>query len=242
MSRSATSRTATGENLTRRRILAWGVHLFTASGAVAGALALVAIAADQLAIAALLMLLTLAIDAVDGTLARVVGVAQLVPRIDGRRLDDIVDYLNYVIVPSVFMVAAGSLLGWAWIALPVLSSAYGFSQRDAKTDDDFFLGWPSYWNVVAVYLWLLDAAALSGTLAVAFFAIAVFVPLKYVYPSRMSVLKRTTTALGVAWLLALAAAIALPETAARIRLVEISLSYPAYYLVLSFWLGGLRRT
>lgn len=235
-------RSATGEIPTRRTLLAWGVHLFTASGAVIGTLALVAIGAGHLAIAALLMLLTLVIDAVDGTLARRVGVEQLVPEIDGRRLDDIVDYLNYVIVPSVFMVAAGSLLGWAWIALPVLSSAYGFSQQDAKTEDDFFLGWPSYWNVVAVYLWLLETPPVAGTVVVAAFAVAVFVPFKYVYPSRMSVLRRTTTALTLGWLLALTAAIALPETAERLHLVELSLAYPLYYLALSFWLGGLRRS
>jgi phosphatidylcholine synthase len=111
------------------------------------------------------MLAALAINSVDGTLARAFGVAEVLPGIDGRRLDDLVDYLNYVIVPAVFMVSSDALPGWGWAALPVLASAYGFSQREAKTDDDFFLGFPSYWNVVAIYLWQLDLSpALSAAI------------------------------------------------------------------------------
>ncbi len=161
---------AAARQSTRRQTLAWGVHLLTASGAVFGAVALLAIMAGDLSRALLLMGVTLFIDSVDGTLARRVGVAEVLPRIDGRRLDDIVDYLNFVIVPVVFMVAAGSLLHWSFAALPILASAYGFSQNEAKTEDDFFLGWPSYWNVVAAYLWLLHLSPLAGTLIVVFFS------------------------------------------------------------------------
>ena len=220
---------------------AWGVHAFTASGAVVGALALLAIVTGQLSRAALLLLVGLFIDSVDGTLARKVGVARVLPQVDGRRLDDIVDYLNYVIVPVVFLVAAGSVTHWAWAALPILASAYGFSQTDAKTEDDFFLGWPSYWNVVALYLWLLEISPLAGTLWVCLFAALVFVPLKYVYPSRMPVLRRSTNVLAGAWLLVMAFAVTWPDWARSVRLVEASLFFPAWYVVLSVTLGGLRR-
>jgi phosphatidylcholine synthase len=94
-------------------VLAWGVHLFTASGAVVGALALLSIWAGEFGNAALLMLCALFIDAVDGSLARAVGVSKVLPNVDGRRLDDMVDYLNFVVVPLVFMTAAGNLPGWA---------------------------------------------------------------------------------------------------------------------------------
>jgi phosphatidylcholine synthase len=89
----------------------------------------------------------------------------VLPGIDGRRLDDMVDYLNYVIVPVVFLVAAGYLTP-AVAAAPILASAYGFSQQDAKTEDDFFLGFPSYWNIVALYIWLLDVSQLVATAVV----------------------------------------------------------------------------
>jgi phosphatidylcholine synthase len=187
------------------------------------------------------MLAALAIDSVDGTLARWVRVAEVLPGFDGRRLDDLVDYLNYVIVPAVFMVESGALPAWGWAVLPVLASAYGFSQREAKTEDDFFLGFPSYWNVVAIYLWQLDLGPALSAALVTGLSLAVFVPLKYVYPSRTHALWRTTYVGATVWLLALSAAIVWPETFAETRLVEISLVFPAYYIAISMWLGGWHR-
>jgi phosphatidylcholine synthase len=217
-------------------ILAWGVHLFTASGAVFGTVAILAILAGNLDQAALLMMLALFIDSVDGALARAVGVSDILPDINGRRLDDIVDFLNFVIVPVVFMVAAGSLLFWWLAAFPVLASAYGFSQEAAKTDDDFFLGWPSYWNVLALYLWLLDLSPTAGSLWLIACAIAVFIPIKYIYPSKLRVLRRTTNAAGMAWGCVMILAILFPDWGSRLFLVEASLAYPIFYVGLSLWL------
>jgi phosphatidylcholine synthase len=225
-----------------RVLLAWAVHSITASGAVLGVLALLAVAQGAFPRAAILMLAALAIDSIDGTLARLFKVAEVLPSFDGRRLDDLVDYLNYVIVPAVFMVASGALPGWGWAVLPVLASAYGFSQREAKTDDHFFLGFPSYWNVVAIYLWQLELSpALSVALVVAL-SLGVFVPLKYVYPSRMQKLRLTTNVGATLWLLAISAAIVWPDLLKRIRLIEITLLYPAYYMAISAWLGGWHRS
>jgi len=224
-----------------RVLLAWGVHVFTASGAVVALAALLAIGAGELPRAALLMLVAMAIDSVDGSLARAARVHEIVPRVDGRRLDDIVDYLNYVIVAAFFMVAAGSLSHWGLAAAPILASAYGFSQCEAKTDDHFFLGFPSYWNVVAIYLWALEVSPATGSAIVLGLAALVFVPIKYVYPSRMPVLRRTTNIGALVWLLVLAAGVAAPAPLGNLPLVELSLLYPAYYLGLSFWIGGLRR-
>jgi phosphatidylcholine synthase len=225
----------------RRVLLAWGVHLLTASGAVVGAAALAAVAGGAFSAAALWMLVALAIDSVDGSLARAVGVKRAVPRIDGRRLDDVVDFLNYAIVPAVFMLAAGNLLAPGWIAVPILASAYQFSQVEAKTEDDYFLGFPSYWNVVAIYLWLLGIGPALGTAIVGLFAVLAFVPLKYLYPSHMGVGRRAMAVASVIWIIALAVACAWPEPATRWRLAEITLALPAGYLAASFWLGGLHR-
>ena len=124
-----------------RLVLAWGVHLFTASGAVAGALALLwRSGSGDLA-------KRRAADAGGAGDRRGrrhpgpgrVGVKEVLPDIDGRRLDDMVDYLNFVIVPVVFLLAPAALPDWALGVPPILASAYGFSQADAKTDDDFFL-------------------------------------------------------------------------------------------------------
>ena len=121
----------------RVRAIAWLVHIFTASGAAIGTFALFAVASGRLGLAGLLMLTSLVIDSVDGTLARAARVSEHVPQIDGRRLDDIVDYLNFVVVPVFFMWGAGAVLHPGWLAAPILASAYGFSREDAKTADDF---------------------------------------------------------------------------------------------------------
>lgn len=223
-----------------RRILAWGVHLFTASGAVVGAGALIAIQQGYWSVALLLMLAGLFIDSVDGMMARRVGVTEHAARIDGRRLDDIVDYLNYVIVPVVFLVATGLLPHWAFTVPPVLASAYGFSQVDAKTTDNFFLGWPSYWNVLAIYCYLLDVAPLWCTTLVVVLSVFVFVPWRYVYPSRLT-RQRGTTALGaLLCFLLVVVAVLQPDMARRLRLLEISLLFPLWYVWLSWRLGGFR--
>jgi phosphatidylcholine synthase len=224
-----------------RVLLAWGVHLLTASGGVIAAVALLAAMRGDYATTSLLMLAALLIDSVDGTLARRVGVADAVPRVDGRRLDDIVDFLNYAIVPTVFMLALGALPHWTLAAVPILASAYGFSQQEAKTEDDFFLGWPSYWNVVAVYAWLLDVTPLVATAYVVAFALAVFVPLKYVYPSRLAVWRGPTILAACVWGLLLVTAIVFPGRARALHLVQISLLFPIYYMLLSAWLGGWIR-
>ena len=232
--------TATTEKSPARLTLAWSVHPLTASGAVIGMLSIVEILAGDLNHAALLIMLALGIDSIDGTLARKAHVSQLLPDVDGRRLDDIVDFLNFVIVPVVFMVASGHLASWIWAIAPVLASAYGFSQAEAKTEDEFFRGWPSYWNVVALYAWLLDISVLSGTLWTLGLSVAIFVPLKYVYPSRVRVLRRTTNVLGTIWGLMIVMAIMFPMWSRSWSIAEISLLYPIYYTALSFWLGGLR--
>jgi phosphatidylcholine synthase len=230
------------ERSTAGRLLSFCVHLFTAGGAVLGTFALIAIASERLDAAALLMLAALFIDALDGTLARAVRVSLHTPEIDGRRLDDIVDYLNFVIVPAVFLWGAGSVLHPGWLAAPVLASAYGFSRRDAKTDDGFFLGFPSYWNILALYLWLLGVGPLGGTLWLVGLSVAVFIPLKYLYPSQVQPL-RLRFWLGVGallWTGVLILCVVWPHVAAPYFGVELSLLYPAWYMWLSFRRGGFR--
>ena len=228
----------------RSKWIAWAVHLFTASGAAVALFALIAIANGRLAAAVYLMLAALVIDSVDGTCARAVRVAETLPEIDGRRLDDIVDYLTYVIVPVFFLGAGGFVTHPAWLVAPVLASAIGFARVDAKTEDDFFLGFPSYWNVLAIYLWLFEAGPVFSTFWIAGLSIAVFVPLKYLYPSKLEPrsLRRSLALGGVVWCSALAACTGQPEWTQSLWLRELSLAYPAWYVGLSMLRGGLKRT
>lgn len=186
-----------------------------------------------------------AIDSTDGVLARALRVKEHLPWFDGGKVDDLVDYLTYVFVPVLIVLRTGLLP--ESVALPVasavlLSSAYGFSRDDAKvaSTDYFFTGFPSYWNIVAVYLtvWQLPPAVNAAVLAV--LAVLVFVPVRYVYPSRTVTWRTATLLLGVVW------AVCLTMTVWRLPSVDgpwagLSLVFPVYYLLLSLKLTVAER-
>jgi phosphatidylcholine synthase len=222
------------------RAAAWSVHVLTASGAGMGLLALLEAARGDSRASALWLLAAFAVDCVDGTLARAARVRERTPSIDGRRLDDVIDFLNYVIVPCFFL-AQGGFVAWGWAVLPALASAYQFAQADAKTADHFFLGFPSYWNFVAIYVWLLGASPLATVAWLISLSSLVFVPIKYVYPSLMTRLKKTMILGAVAFTLLLVAACATGDPARRLLFAELSLLYPVAYFAVSLWLGGLQR-
>lgn len=218
------------------RALGWAVHLYTASGAVFGLLALQAVWTGQVRTAFLFMAITVMIDATDGFLARKLNVRQLIPHIDGRALDDIVDYFTYVLVPVIFMVGTGVLPNNILVAsLPVIASGFGFANCQAKTDDDFFLGFPSYWNVVAFYLWLFGLPAVVNTVAVVALSALVVVPVRYIYPSKTGQYQRLTLVLGTLWGLQLLAAFLWPGSLPG-WWAWSTLYFPVYYLAASFHL------
>jgi len=221
-----------------RTLAAWLVHLYTASSAVFGLWAVYAISVQQYRLAMFLMLVTLFIDSTDGMLARAADVRGLIPWFDGRRLDDICDYFTYVLVPAWFLIAAELLPHPAWAAVPVLASAYGFSREDAKTEDHFFLGFPSYWNVVAIYMYLLQLSPLTALLITLVLAAGVFVPIRYLYPSRTPVLRPLTLVVLCLWGLAFVWLAVHPDPDPR--WVQLSLFGPLYYVGLSLLLNWRR--
>jgi phosphatidylcholine synthase len=220
-------------------ICAWGVHLFTATGAVAGLLALDRIATNDFRAAFAWMAIAIIIDSADGTLARLVKVHERIPIFDGALLDNIVDYLNYVAVPLFLMLRAGllprSATGFFTASLAILASAYGFSRADAKTRDHYFRGFPSYWNLVALYLFCLGYTQLVNAYITIALAVMVFVPVKYIYPSRTVAMRRLTLALAALWAPATLALIPALPTPNPI-LLYTSLSFVVYYFVMSFLL------
>lgn len=225
-----------------RAIGGYFVHAYTASGVACGWLALVAAIHGEPRASLLWLVAATLIDATDGALARLADVARTAPLIDGARLDDIVDYVTYVVVPGVLVwrldvlppAAAPYVVGATLVA-----SALGFARRDAKTDDHLFTGFPSYWNIVAVYLIALRPAPAVAAAILVVLAVLVFVPIRYVYPSRTASLQSLTLGLGALWTLAFVAVIWLLPDPPR-WLVWSTLIYPAYYLALSLWLT-LRR-
>lgn len=221
-------------------VLPWVAHVYTAMGAVAALVATLDVFAGAFRSAFLWLALATIIDTTDGWLARALRVKERLPGFDGSKLDDIVDYLTYVFVPVLLILEAG-LLPARW-GMPVgaavlLASAYGFSQSDAKvkTGDYFFTGFPSYWNIVALYLYGWRLAPTVAAILLLSLAILVLVPIRYVYPSRTMTLRATTLALGAGWgLLILWAVWRLPDGAEP--WLTVSLVFPIYYTALSLWL------
>jgi phosphatidylcholine synthase len=224
------------------RLAAWGVHLFTASGAVWGLFALLAIAQERWILAFWLMAAALAIDSFDGMLARWAHVKEVTPGFNGELLDNIIDYISYVTVPAFFIYQASLLpRGWdlAAVAAICLASAYQFCQPEAKTDDNYFKGFPSYWNATAFYLFFLGLSPWANLAIVAVFLALVFIPIKWIYPSRMAKWRGLTILLTILWgLCCLAILIRYPEPS--FGLVYGSLGYIAYYILVSLYLYGGR--
>jgi phosphatidylcholine synthase len=224
--------------MSRSLILAWLVHLYTALGTVVAFFSLLCIEQTNFREAFYLMALAVVIDATDGMLARAARVKELIPWFDGELLDEIVDYFNYVIVPSLFLVRANILppQDSLWLAaLPLISSAYGFCQREAKTADNFFLGFPSDWNIVVFYLYTLKTPLWINAFLIIALAILVFVPIKYVYPSRSPRFRSQINVMGALWGAAVLYLIYQLPNPSRVLLFA-SLLFPAYYTALSLWL------
>lgn len=222
-----------------KRVAAWTVHAYTALGAPLALVALVFIAYGRYEVAFWCMVVATFIDATDGMLARRFRVKEVLPQFDGSRLDDIVDYLNYVVVPMVLAYQAGLVPAGIWgllvAALPLLASGYGFCLATAKTSDHFFTGFPSYWNVVVLYLYVLGWPVWVNVGWLVGLSILVFVPIRYLYPSRNRIAQKTTWALGAIWgILLFVLLFQIPQPSRALALV--SLFFPAYYVLMSFWL------
>ncbi len=222
----------------RERFLAWGVHLYTAVGlaAAAGMAVLVVRGGDEsFRLVFALMLVATFVDSTDGWLARRARVKELIPGFDGSKLDDIVDFQTYTSLPLLLMWRAGVLPAGqeGWLLLPLLASAYGFCQVNAKTDDGFFLGFPSYWNIVAFYLYMLRPPSLISLALIIGLAVLTFVPTRYLYPSQRTPLSRLTILLGAIWAILLLVILYRMPDAPR-SLVLLSLSFPIYYMVASW--------
>lgn len=217
------------------------MHVYTASGGVLALLATAEICRTdpRPRWAVLWLLLAVLVDASDGPLARRWEVARHTPAIDGRKIDDIVDYLTYTFVPLLLVWR----LGWvpeprlAWVAPALVASLFAFANLAAKDERGaWFLGFPSYWNVVAFYagIWVAHGGAphAVGVLLLALAVLSVL-PVRFVYPNLAPRPWRAVLWLGgLGWCALLLAMLPdYPRVPAWLAL--LSLAYPALYLALS---------
>src|SRR5262249_46151777 len=112
-------------------------------------------------------------------------------------------FLTYTSLPLLLIWRAGDQIlppgQSAWLLVPLLASAYGFCQVSAKTDDGFFLGFPSYWNLVAFYLYILQPDGWLSVGILLILSLLTFVPARYLYPSQRGRLNQITNVLAAVW-------------------------------------------
>lgn len=222
--------------MSRMHVLSWAVHFYTSLGLVCALLALRALGEQRPLDVFFWLAVAFAIDASDGTMARKLEVEKRLPYFSGRKLDDIIDYLNYTFIPIYFIYQQG-LLGSSW--LPVLgftliASSYGFCSEAAKTDEGFFTGFPSYWNVVAFYFYYLKLPeTLAGSILL-ILALMTFWPVRYLYPSKTKQARWVNIGGGILWGCLCTWMVFQPQPDPL--WIWGSLLYPAWYMGYSFYL------
>ncbi len=227
--------------LSKDTSLAWMVHAYTASGGVIGMMALFAAAQGEINTAFILLMITAAIDATDGMLARRLRVKEVLPNFDGAMIDNVIDVLTFIWIPVFIMGAIGVFPHVLWVAVPLVAGIYAYGQSNMKTDEGFFIGFPSYWNIVALYLYWLHPAPWIAILIVVVPAILTFIPTRYLYASKNRTLAPLTWGLGIPWF-AMIIYLLLQHQQPNLGLVRLSLFFPVYYMLASFYVEWQYRT
>jgi len=190
--------------------VAWAVHAFTTSGIVLGFLALVAVLKSDPVAAFMWLGLALFVDGIDGTLARKARVLEYTPNVDGRTLDNVIDFFTYVAVPALMvywfnMTPVPGLYfapqTWSLVSAATIMavSCYTFANVGMKSDDYYFVGFPALWNVVVLYFFILQTGWAVNLVTVAALSILTFVPIKFVHPLRVTDWREITIPMTVLW-------------------------------------------
>ncbi len=182
--------------------IAWAVHAFTISGIVLGFLALVAVLKGDAVAAFMWLGLALFVDGIDGSLARKARVLEYTPNFDGRTLDNVIDFFNYVAVPALmvywFAMVPGTL-GVAAAAAIMAVSCYTFANVGMKSDDYYFVGFPALWNIVVLYFYILGTHWIINLGTIVALCVLTFIPVKFVHPLRVTDWRHVTIPMTVLW-------------------------------------------
>ena len=193
--------------LSASKAKAWSVHAVTASGVILGLLALLAVLDGRPQVCLLWLGAALLVDGLDGTLARKFDVKGVLPHFDGSTLDLVIDYLTYVFIPAIFV--------YRFIALPeytlllsvgviLLSSLFCFCNLNMKSKDNYFVGFPAAWNVVIVYLYLLDFAPWLSLVTILLLAGLTLTKMKFLHPFRVKQFMPLNIGVTLLWMAACA--------------------------------------
>jgi phosphatidylcholine synthase len=224
----------------KRTLQAYGVHLLTASGIIPAAWAMFELTRPDCdpRVVLLLLLISILIDAVDGPLARRYEVKRTASAIDGRTIDDLLDYQTFSFIPLMLIWRMGWLpIGLGWTAIAAMAaSLFGFAHQHAKDEDrGLFRGFPSYWNLFAVYAGVFSTLWSPWVTAIAMWVLALLtvMPVWVIYPNLATGgTKQLILWGGSLWTACLLAMLWLYPTP-PVTLVLVSLVYPLYYVFAS---------
>jgi len=184
------------------RALALAVHLFTATGAVFAMLAMLAAVDGKWSLMFLWLVVAFIVDGIDGPLARYYHVKKNAPEFDGVLLDLIIDYLTYVFIPAYALFKSGLMDGWTgWFAIIIITfaSALYFADTRMKTKDNSFSGFPGCWNMVVIVIFAVEPNFWVSLALVSVLAVAMFLPIKFVHPTRTERWRWLTFPMALAW-------------------------------------------
>jgi len=217
---------------------AWLIHFYTSLGLVCGLFGLIFIAAGNLKFALIVLGLAMFIDSTDGALARACKVGTYTPQFDGRKLDDITDYINYAFIPFYFAYRFGVVqgAGVAVLAVAAIAAGYGFCQKAAKTNDGYYTGFPNFWNFIIFYLYLFHLLPTVSAIVLLVFSVLIWAPVEFASFNTRP-LRKLTVLMALLYGLNTSGIIYLfwfdrPYYA----LVWVSLIFPLYYISLAFYL------
>lgn len=214
---------------------AYGVHVLTAVGAALGLYSIILIYDGLYQDALWILALAVFIDSIDGTLARKFRTKTEAPKIDGDLMDNIIDFITWTVAP-LFWVYATMNIPIPILLICAIGSVLAFSNKESKTEDQFFLGFPSYWNIVVFYLYLLELPTSFSSAILLVFALGTVIPVKFIYPTRTPYMKQATIILGTIFFLQLILLLYLFNES-PVFLIYSSFLFPVYYFGLSFYLN-----
>lgn len=214
--------------MTQIKLKAYGVHILTATGAVFAMLALLSATQGAWDTMYLWLLVAFLVDGIDGPLARKYDVKTNAARFDGALLDLIIDYLTYVFIPAYALFASGLVDDWmSWVVLVVITftSALYFCDDNMKTEDYSFSGFPGCWNMLVLVFFAVAPSSGVILVSVVFFSIAMFLPIRFIHPTRTKRWRWLSLPVALVWCLAALAAAAysfIPPQGVSVILVATS--------------------
>lgn len=183
-------------------IRAFSVHILTASGAYLAFLAVVAAGESRFVDMWWWLGLALAVDGIDGPIARKLRVNEVLPTWSGIMLDNVIDYVTYVLVPAYALYQSGMIgqpLSFVAAGLIVVSSAIYYADTGMKTDENFFFGFPVVWNMLVFTFFVIKPSEATAFIAVLFAVFATFLPINFLHPVRVIRLRPLNLFIFAVW-------------------------------------------